>query len=277
LGGTLDALAVQRGQAVTAGTTLFALEKEAEDAGLREAERRAEQAQARLDNLTKGKRPAEIAALEAQLEQARYALRLSEVEFARREQLYADAVIAIEELDQMRTQRDRDRARVDELLAELETARLGGRVDEIRAAQAEVEALTAVRARARWAVDQKTVTAPADGLVHDTFYRPGEWVAAGSPVVALLPPANVKVRFFIPQAALPAFAPGQAVTVRLDGAPQAYAATVNYVSTRTEYTPPVIYSRETRAKLVFRIEAVFAPELARDLRPGQPAEVRRQP
>jgi HlyD family secretion protein len=109
--------------------------------------------------------------------------------------------------------------------------------------------------------------------VQDTLYRAGEWVATGNPVVELLPPANIKVRFFVPQAALPRIKPGQTVSVTFDGGPHAYSATVNFISTQAEFTPPVIYSRENRSKLVFMIEAKFSPADAADLRPGQPVDV----
>ena len=103
--------------------------------------------------------------------------------------------------------------------------------------------------------------------------RPGEFVAAGNPVVALLPPENLKVRFFVPQEKLPQIKTGGTVSVKADGAAHPFTATVNYISTQAEYTPPVIYSRETRAELVFMIEAKFSPADAAQLRPGQPVDV----
>jgi HlyD family secretion protein len=139
--------------------------------------------------------------------------------------------------------------------------------------EAGVESQGAALDKARWSFDQKQQSAPMNAFVHDTLYRGGEWVAAGNPVVELLPPTNIKVRFFVPQAALPRIKPGQTVSVTFDGGPHAYSATVNYISTQAEFTPPVIYSRENRAKLVFMIEAKFSPADAADLRPGQPVDV----
>jgi HlyD family secretion protein len=109
--------------------------------------------------------------------------------------------------------------------------------------------------------------------VHDTLYRQGEFVAAGNPVVVLLPPENLKVRFFVPQEKLAQIKTGATVSVQADGAARAVSATVNYISTQAEYTPPVIFSRETRANLVFMIEAKFAAADAAELRPGQPVDV----
>jgi HlyD family secretion protein len=274
LSGTLQTLAVARGQIVETGAPLFTLEREAERAAQREAEHRLTQARATLDNLRKGRRPSEIASLEAQLEQARQSLKLAQAELDRRITLLDTKVIAPEEFDRAETQRNLEQARVEQLLADLETARLGARPDEILAAEVELEARTAALDRAGWAVNQKHVNSPTNGVVHDTLYQPGEWVAAGSPVVVLLPPANLKVRFFVPQERLPGLQPGQTiVSVHADGAPQPYPATISFISTQAEFTPPVIFSRETRSKLIYLVEAVFPSDVSQQLRPGQPVDV----
>jgi HlyD family secretion protein len=276
LGGALTNLAVARGDTVKAGQLLFELERESEAAALRQAEKNLAQAQAQLDDLQKGRRPTELASLAAQLERARANLVLSEAEFARRKKLRDGGaeVISAEELDAARGARDADQAQVSQISSDLETARLGAREDEIRAAQAAVEAQNAAVARARWAFDQKRQSAPADAAVHDTLYRQGEWVDAGKPVIVLLPPANIKVRFFVPESDLAQIKTGQTVDVSFDQGKRTYAATVNYLSTQPEFSPPVLYNRENRAKLVFMIEAKFSPVDAADLHPGQPVEVK---
>jgi HlyD family secretion protein len=273
LGGTLTNLAVARGDEVRTGQLLFELERGSEAAAFQQAEKNLAQVQAQLDDLNKGKRPTEIASLEAQLARAQANLKLAGAEFERREQLGGADVVSKEELDQARAQRDVEQAQVDQLTADLETARLGGREDTIRAAEAAVQSQQAALDKARWSFDQKQQSAPTNAFVQDTLYRAGEWVAAGNPVVELLPPPNLKVRFFVPQAALPRIKTGQTVSVTFDGGKQAYSATVNYISTQAEFTPPVIYSRENRAKLVYMIEATFSPADAADLRPGQPVDV----
>jgi HlyD family secretion protein len=136
-----------------------------------------------------------------------------------------------------------------------------------------VEAAEAVLAQAEWRLAQKTLMAPQAGRVHDTFFVPGEWVPAGRPVVSLLPPANIKLRFYVPEPAVGGLQIGQAVTATCDGCDRPVPATVSYVSTEAEYTPPIIYSRESRAKLVFRAEARPSPEDAARLKPGQPVEI----
>ena len=186
LGGALTNLAVARGDQVQTGQLLFELERGSETAALQQAEKNLAQAQAQLDDLNKGKRPTEIASLQAQLERARANLRLAVAEFARREQLGGADVVSREELDQARAQRDANQAQVDQLTADLETARLGGREDVVRAAEAAVESQTAALDKARWSFDQKEQFAPTNAFVQDTLYRAGEWVAAGNPVVGVV-------------------------------------------------------------------------------------------
>ena len=274
LGGALTNLAVARGGSVTNGQLLFELERGSEADAVRQAEKNLAQSQSQLDDLAKGQRPTEIAAFEAHLERAKANLKLSGDQFTRREKLGSDDVVSKEELDQARAQRDADQAQVKQLAADLETAKLGGREDAIRAAQAAVASQTAALDKAKWSFDQKQQFAPTNAFVQDTLYRQGEWVAAGNPVVMLLPPSNIKVRFFVPETALAQIKPGQTAEVSFDGAAKKFSATVNYISTQNEFTPPVIYNRENRAKLVFMIEAKFSPADAADFRPGQPVDVK---
>ena len=273
LGGTLTNLAVARGDQVKAGQRLFGLERGSEADAMRQAQENLTQAQAQLRDLRKGQRPTEIASLEAQIQRAQANLELAQADLERRQKLGQSDTISKEELDQARTQRDADRAQVAQLTNDLATARLGGREDAVRAAEAKVEMQTAALAQARWSFDQKQKCAPTNAFVQDTLYRVGEWVAAGNPVVQLLPPANVKVRFFVPQAVLPRIKPGETVNVSFDGEAHSYSATVNYISTQVEFTPPVIYSRQNRSKLVYMVEAKFSPADAAELRPGQPVDV----
>ncbi|HSE57127.1 MAG TPA: HlyD family efflux transporter periplasmic adaptor subunit [Nitrospiraceae bacterium] len=275
LPGALESLSVQRGTQVKEGDPLFALDSAAEQAARDEAERRLAQAKANLEDAKKGKRPTEIEAIKAQLKQARTALKLAESEFARHEALMSvPGATAEMEFDRARSMRDQQRQRVAQLEADLTTARLGSRSDLVIAAEAEVRAREAALAKAEWDLSQKRQRAPKAGLVFDTLYREGEWVAAGRPVVALLPPQNVKVRAFVPQARIGTIHLGDQVAVSMDSVAQPLIGTVSFISPRVEYTPPVIYSRESRDKLVFMIEATFDPEVAANLHPGQPVDVR---
>jgi HlyD family secretion protein len=272
--GALESLHVQRGMQVKEGDPLFWLDSASEKASRDEAERRLAQARANLQDAKMGKRPSEIEALEAQLKQARAALKLSESEFARQKALMRIPGATAElEFDRARAMRDQNRERIMQLDADLKTAQLGSRTDQVIAAEAEVRAREAALAKAEWDFSQKHQSAPKAGLVFDTLYREGEWVAAGRPVIALLPPQNVKVRAFVPEARIGMIHPGDRVQVMVDGVRDPFIGTVSYISPKAEYTPPVIYSQESRSKLVFMIEAVFDPISASNLHPGQPVDV----
>jgi HlyD family secretion protein len=271
--GTLVQLDAQRGARIEPGAPLFALEAENEDAARREAEERVRRADAQVDDLKKPRRDTEIDAVRAQLAQAQAVATNSEREAARQADLAAKGFVSQQRVDEARAERDRDRARVAELNAQLGTARLSARPDKIRAAEAEARAAREALKQADWKLRQKTVAATVGGTVTDTLFVRGEWVPAGTPVVSLLPPGNVKVRFFIPESRLGAVKVGQKVSIACDGCSAPVAATVSYIAPQAEFTPPVIYSKDSRAKLVFLAEARPQPADAVKLHPGQPVDV----
>jgi len=273
LAGALESLLVQRGVQVKEGDPLFVLESGSEKAAHDEAARMLGQARANLDDAKKGKRPPEIASMEAQLKQAQASLDLSGSEFARQERLIHTGATSAQEFDRARSTRDQDSSRVTQLQEDLKTAELGSRTDQIAAAEATVRAQQAALAKAEWDLSQKRQAAPQSGLVFDTLYREGEWVPAGHPIVVLLPPQNVKVRAFVPQSQVGAIRVGDSIRVIVDGVSEPYIGKVSFISPQAEYTPPVIYSRESRDKLVFMIEGIFDPQTAVKLHPGQPVDV----
>lgn len=201
-----------------------------------------------LFELERGSEAAALDTAKKNLEQAKASLALSESTLSRDQQLSQTNVISAQEMDQAKSQRDADAAQVESLQAALD--------------------------KAKWSFDQKEQFAPTNAFVQDTLYRQGEFVAAGNPVVVLLPPANIKVRFFVPETILPQIKIGQNVSVNFDGAAKPFSATVNFISTQNEFTPPVLYNRENRAKLIYMIEAGFSPADAAQLRPGQPVDVK---
>ena len=274
--GTLQVLSVKRGGQVKAGEPLFTLEQENEAAARREAQQRLENAEAQLADLRKSKRPTEIEAVQAQLAQSQAAAQFSRTQLRRAEELVAQNFVSRDRLDEARATYDRDTQRVAELKAQLATAQLAARPDEIKAAEHNVGAAKAALAQAEWKLDQKSVKASVAGLVQDTYYVTGEWVNANQPVVSLLPRENIKVRFFVEERHLGTVKIGQKIAVSCDGCAAPVAAEVSYISPQVEFTPPVIYSRQERAKLVFLIEARPAPADATKLHPGQPVEVRFQ-
>lgn len=276
VGGTLDRLSVRDGDAVAKGAPLFTLEAVLERAARDEASARLRGAEAQAQDATKGRRSDEIAVTQAQRAQAAAQATLARTELARQQELHAQGFISKAKLDDVRAAVAQTQARVAELDAALAVARLPARQDERNAAVAQAEAARQALRQSQWREQQTQVDAPADAQVADTYYRVGEYVPAGQPVLSLLPAGQVKARFFVPEPELGSVATGQAVSLHCDGCGAAIAARISFVATRAEYTPPVIYSNSQRARLVFMVEARPAsPADAARLRPGQPVDVRR--
>ena len=275
LAGQLETLAAAKGTRVEAGAPLFVLERNAELALQRQAEEQLHAAQARVADVKKGARPTEMAGLEAQVEQARANAELAQMEFERIIVLHKTNVVAESEYDRTRLNSERAARTIDQLSAQLATARMGAREDVITAAEAEMRAAGAAKDRADWSVAQKSQVAPRAALVYDTLYRAGEFVAPGSPVVALLALELLRVRFFVSETDFAALRANDEVHVTIAGRAQPLVARISYLSPKPEYTPPVLYNRDNRTKLVFMIEATVAVNEAADLHPGQPVEVTR--
>ena len=269
--GRLDRLSVAKGDEVEAGAPLFGLEAVPEAAALHQAQAQLTAAEAQLQDIRSGKRPLELEVIGAQLDQARAEAKKALAERERDTAQLASGGISQAQLDRSQATADTAAARVLELERQHEVAGLPARDDQIAAQMAQVSAAQAAVDQAEWRLGQKTVAAPVAGLVFDTLYQPGEWVAAGRPVVRLLPAGNVKIRFFVPETALGSLGIGQALRIRCDGCAEEIPATITYISTEAEYTPPIIYSNETRSKLVFMVEA--RPDNVANLHPGQPVEV----
>jgi len=271
--GTLLELQTARGNQVEAGTPLFVLEQENEDAARREAAENVRKAEAQAENLRKGPRATELETSRAQLAQARTTAGNSEREWKRQLDLVSKGFVSQSVADAAKTTRDRDHDKVVELESALATLESGSRPDEIRAAEAEAAAAKQSLAQADWKLKQKTVASTVAGVVNDTLFVRGDWVPAGAPVVSVLPPANVKARFFVPETELGRVKVGQAVKLACDGCGAPVDAKVSFIAPQAEFTPPVIYSRDSRAKLVFLVEARPAPADAAKLHPGQPVDV----
>lgn len=272
--GTLRELPTQKGQTVAAQALLFSLDDQPAQAARAEADARLDTARYQADNSAKGRRRDEIAVTEAQLAQARAQAERAQTEWQRNQQLVNQSFVSRSRLDDAATAARQAQDRVDELQAALRVARLPARSDEQAAAQASRRAAAQAREQALWREQQAQQYAPAAGLVADTFFRVGEYVNAGQPVLALLPPERRKARFYVPEAQRGALAPGQAVSLRCDGCGAPMAARISYISPQAEYTPPVIYSNSQRARLVFLVEALPSPADALRLPPGQPLDVR---
>jgi HlyD family secretion protein len=270
--GRIARLSVESGDNVKAGQVIAELESSMQTAQRDEAAARLNQARAILDNLKAAlQRPEQIAVLKAQEVRMRANLDLSRAELDRQQDLFKRGVSAKARLDQAQMAFERDKASVEEAGKQIEAARLTGRVAEIEAADATVRAADAALQQAEMRLAKRRLVAPADAHVEDVYFRTGEVVSAGQPILALLPPGNLRFRFYVPEPILSQAAVGRTVTVTCDRCTPV-AATISFVSRAAEYTPPVIFSEQERAKLVFRAEA--RPQDGTRLPVGLPVSVR---
>lgn len=271
--GRLETLPVARGQPVEAGATLFTLDDRDETSAL--AKMRAEHAEAKasLADLLTGKRPEEIRVLDAQLADAEASLTVAQKSYERNQDLSKRSVVAVATLDQAKADLDSAAARVRAARENRAVANLPARPDQIAAAEQKVAALAAAVTAAETALARRTQAATRAGRIEEVFYQPGELVPAGQAVVSLLPADARKILFFVPEPDRSSVHPGQRIAVGCDGCAEGLAATITSVATDAEFTPPVIYSKESRAKLVYRVEARPEGEAAK-LDPGQPVDIR---
>lgn len=269
--GRIETIAVSEGDQVAAGDLLFALETDQYEAALRAAEARVEAARANRDNLMTGSREAEIEVIRASLANAEANQHLAQQTLDRSLQLLDRDLVAPAKVDADRASLEAANAQVAQLRAQLEVAELPARDAQQVSAEATVEAAIADADKAREDLTDRTVIAPAGGLVDNVYYRAGEVAATGSPVIALLPPGELKARFFIPETERARFAIGDELAVSCDNCADGITATVTYMASDPQHTPPIIYSRDERSRLVFMAEALIDGDA--QLLPGQPVTV----
>lgn len=270
--GRVETLNVREGEEVAAGAPLFAVDAEIHAAEVQTASAQVAEARARLARLESAQqRKEEVAVLQAQEKRAQSAVALSAAELQRQQTLASKGIAAQAQLDIANANSDRDKAALEEVRRQITVAGLSSRDEDIAAARQSLAAAQARRGASETKLARRKLASPVNGTVQQIYYRPGEMVPAGRPVVSLLPPGNIKVRFFGAEAMLPKIARGDAVEVTCDGC-QPIAAKVSFIARAAEYTPPVIYSLEERNKLVFMIEA--RTETPGNLRVGQPVNVR---
>ncbi len=263
ISGTLTRVAVRRGDRVKAGQPLFDI-----DPTIRAAQ--ADQATAQIDA-----GEAQVAQQQAALVRAQSDMRAAQADAdgadaqlrrlsaAQREKPGVVAPLQIDQADaSARAAFDkRDAAR-----AAVQTARAA-----VNAAKAQVAQAQAGLRSARREVSDLAPTAPGAGRVEDVMFKTGESVSANAPVVTIVPDGEVKVRFYVPEGLVNDYRPGRKVAIACDGCAAGMTATVEFVSARPEYTPPIIYSLDARQKLVYMVEAL--PSTPEALMPGQPMDV----
>jgi len=272
-GGRVATLSVEEGDHVKKGDPIFTLESSEQEASVAAAKARVDEAEARLaDAKAQLQRPDEIQVLQASLEQAQAMLQQANNNLDRARTLFGKGWITKAQLDDAVAQHDRNQAAVAEAERRINAAKLPGRSDMIDAAKANAEAAHHALDEAEKNLGKRQVFAHADGTVEEVYFRPGEVVNAGQAVVALLPPRNLKVRFFVAEPVRAKLRLDQSVTLTCDGCPPDLHAKINFIAREAEFTPPVIFSREQRQKLVFLVEA--RPEGdATALTAGQPVTV----
>jgi HlyD family secretion protein len=273
--GLLTAVFVARGDKVVAGAPLFAQDDADDQAARDQAAQMLVQTARQLVNLEAGAKPTEIQQAEDNLADAQATLVRTAADLGRGEVLLPTGFVTRQSVDQLQADHLSAQAKVEALQAALAQAHAPlGRAGEIEAQLATVAAARATLGMAEWRLAQRRVAAPAGGRIADVIARPGETMAAGAPVVSLLPPGNIFVRFFVPERDLATVHTGDPVHLACDGCPANLSATISFVSPQAEYTPPLIYSESSKSKLVFLIEARPPPDQAAQLNPGEPMEVR---
>ncbi|MEO1250176.1 MAG: HlyD family efflux transporter periplasmic adaptor subunit [Pseudomonadota bacterium] len=271
--GRIEALFVQRGEEVSAGAPLFAMQSGDLQAERAEAAARLAQAEAELDDLLSSqRRPEEIAVIEANIQEAEATLVEAGLDLDRQQKLVERDFASQSTRDSALAARNRAQARLAALQHELEVAHLPGRSSRVIAAERHVEAAQAALDHVEWRLAQTTVSAPAAGLVEEVVRRTGEAASANAPVISLLPPENRKVRFFVPEQQRSALSPGMEVAIACDGCPTDLSGKISFIASDAEFTPPVIFSVESRDKLVYMVEARLTGA-ATTLMPGQPVDI----
>lgn len=278
LSGQLVSLSVRRGDQVAAGAPLFA-QDDADDLAARDqAAATLAEAQDRLNNLENAGRETEIAQAQADLVDMRATRDRIAKDLGRNRELLRSGAATQQTVDQQSADLDLAIAHVKASEAKLQQIQEAtGRHYEIAAQRAVVAEQRAALDQAEWRLTQRHVIAPAAALVADTYALPGEMMDAGAPVVELLPPGNILVRFFVPETALATIHPGERLAIACDSCVAGLTARISFIAPQPEYTPPVIYSEAAREKLVYLVEARPDPAQAATLKPGQPVNVRVAP
>jgi HlyD family secretion protein len=273
--GTIQTIAVKEGQLVRKGDTLFVLDRSQQQAQYDAAKARADAAQATLANLQTGSRQEEIDVTKAQLAKAQADLHLAEQNLARTQDLFDRGLTPMATLDQAKATVKTAQASVDQLTAQLKVQELPARDAQQIAAEATLAAAKADADTAKAALDLRTVVAPEDGRVERLFFKTGEVAGAGTPVLSLSGADAMKVLFYVSEADRQQFALGDVVDVSCDGCATGLTATISHFASDPQFTPPIIYSRDERNRLVFLTEATLADQSG--ILPGQPVSIARTP
>jgi HlyD family secretion protein len=267
--GAVAGLYVQRGDRVSAGQKLYVIDPAQVAAQRDQAAAEVAAAAAQADDARKGVRPVELAVYEANVAAAEARARDAETVLRRVRVLEKRGIYAPARLDDAKSAYDAAAAQLLAARKQRDAATLGARRDQVRAADSRVAEARAGLGAADARLSDIAPLAPGAGRVEDVFFQKGEWAIANQPILALIPDERITIRFFVPERAIAAYAPGKTVGFACDGCAAGLSAKITYISPRPEFTPPVIYSREARDRLVYLVEA--RPSVR--LNPGQPVDV----
>src|SRR5690606_25079950 len=270
--GRLAAMHHEEGDRVSAGELLAELDDEPYAQALRAALAEVRIAEARVALYRSGSRPQEIERAEANVREARAALRNAEQELVRQRGLDERGLTSESNVDLAETRRDEAAARLRAAEEALALARAGFRDEEVAAAEAELELARAEADRRRTELDDTRLTAPADGTIITRIREPGSILAAGAPVYTLSLDEPVWIRAYIEEPDLGKIAPGTTAYVETDSSPRRYRARVGFISPRAEFTPKNVETADARADLVYRVR-IIVDEADSGLRQGMPVTV----
>ncbi|MEW9835606.1 HlyD family secretion protein [Mesorhizobium marinum] len=268
----VKSIAVKRGDRIEAGRAVAEMEAEDASIAVAQAEAALGQATAQLADLRLGRRPEEIAVLDAMVRSSEAEAEEKRRVLARATGLLDRGIVTQAEFDEAQTAVEVAEARINQSQANLAVAKLPARPEEIKAAENQVKQAQTALEQARWRLSKRSLAAPSAGRVDDVIRNPGDIAGPSAPVVSMLPDGAVKLSVFVPERSLSSVSVGALLKVRCDGCPDGLEARISYVSPDPEFTPPVIYSLETRQKLVYLVEARPVGD-ASPLQPGQIVDV----
>ena len=273
--GWLKSVTVNLGDTLHRGQLAFNYRSDAEQFAVNQADAQLQSQIAQSQNLTTGARPEEIASLQAQFKAAQAQLLLAKQTLERYQMLQRSDAVAQVQVDEMATQVRTAQAAVDSIQAQIRAANLPARQQTQNASIATSKAAKAALEKAQYDLSQLNVNSELAGEVSQVYYHTGEYVTQGQPIVQILPHANRKVIFYIPQDKLSTLRVGQVVNLQGIGSQQSLSnASIRYISPQASYTPPVIYSNENADKLTFRVEGVLnSTGNTPNLQVGQPVQV----
>ena len=269
----VEQLFVSKGETVSKGQQLMKMDSFSAANALRVAEEKVQAEKALLNNMETGERQAAINVIRSQLDRAKSAASLAKNQLARNKRLYDKQMISTADWEQKREDYIQKSAQVKELLHQLELKKLPARQAEINNQLSRVESATLQRDKANWDLQQRILYAPQDAMVYDILYQPGERPSAGKPVISLLPPDSIKIRFYVPEKRLGEIHTGSQVKISCDGCKKLLSGYINYINPQAEFTPPVIYSTKRREKLLFMVEAIPVKEDVPFIKIGQPVNI----